>query len=975
MCGGAARDEQSVRLVDDLIEIQVAPVVSALQQRNISRSILRVSGGECCYSSTVEKVVARSSRVFDGFDKRRVFSAGDWPSALTRSLISSMVPSTIRHFDSVLPRFGDASLGKMVSRIQARHALRGLVFTLSDLVASLDGSDSRLIELCIRFVLTQVVDSVVFEDYVSEAERMSASGTADEGLKGKDKAVRNLVGSFGGRQDSPEKIQIQNSDVSSRESLQEAVIGLFVSLSSRPDIQSLSSGILTILRDLSSQYKPRISPREFHNCLAFAIGSIASCCSSSDPVVYTVTCKIMNELLGGSLVRNGGGAEAHDSASKTRLPVLEDIPQEYSRILPRLFSMLYGSQEARQEPTLCRFEALDRDKYLDYRMDSGDSPGAEKLSVYEIYSISLCKALYSESPAERVGAAHIFGSLSKGISARRLRDFGILEAMEGVLRSPDGQKSSEAGSLEGVLLCIGSLSLYLGYMIEPYTIQFLKSLMHLFSGGDQRIRFYSEKSAEVIIKNLSRRSSGGSSSRFGFPSKGIGGGAGDSAQDGLADQEPGDQLHLPGSDNVPDRPDGAELQEGAPVFEVGDERGGTDLKKDAIQVLTCLLLLLSDRSDVDPFLPLIENSIHITLTDPIPEIRLLTAKLCRALVTVTGQEKSSSLLSWLFRTLAMEVGQTLKSGVSASLAEVLSAFGIDKFKKILPFIVSQIQKMDDDGNGDDESPPHPGDASDPVSSSGPASAASVREGYIGLFVYLPQSFGEDLGPLMPGILPVLLSRLGDEVDSVREVALKACKALVVHSAQQLLAAGDSPQQTHQGSAGRHWPRPQRALLCPGRGRLLDAQEILHPGRDLHGSERRERVRQEQCSSLVEVFGAEHPPDAQGYTDHLDPEDHQCIVRVQLRERPLYRGPELEGPARQVRERLLQQAPPDILPEPGGVFARVRPADLRGRGRRLSQQVGESRVVHWRLGDLEDREEGRLEGFGSVLPAGDQDGAA
>ncbi|KAJ1615008.1 GCN1 domain-containing protein [Cryptosporidium canis] len=570
MCGGAARDEQSVRLVDDLIEIQVAPVVSALQQRNISRSILRVSGGECCYSSTVEKVVARSSRVFDGFDKRRVFSAGDWPSALTRSLISSMVPSTIRHFDSVLPRFGDASLGKMVSRIQARHALRGLVFTLSDLVASLDGSDSRLIELCIRFVLTQVVDSVVFEDYVSEAERMSASGTADEGLKGKDKAVRNLVGSFGGRQDSPEKIQIQNSDVSSRESLQEAVIGLFVSLSSRPDIQSLSSGILTILRDLSSQYKPRISPREFHNCLAFAIGSIASCCSSSDPVVYTVTCKIMNELLGGSLVRNGGGAEAHDSASKTRLPVLEDIPQEYSRILPRLFSMLYGSQEARQEPTLCRFEALDRDKYLDYRMDSGDSPGAEKLSVYEIYSISLCKALYSESPAERVGAAHIFGSLSKGISARRLRDFGILEAMEGVLRSPDGQKSSEAGSLEGVLLCIGSLSLYLGYMIEPYTIQFLKSLMHLFSGGDQRIRFYSEKSAEVIIKNLSRRSSGGSSSRFGFPSKGIGGGAGDSAQDGLADQEPGDQLHLPGSDNVPDRPDGAELQEGAPVFEVGD---------------------------------------------------------------------------------------------------------------------------------------------------------------------------------------------------------------------------------------------------------------------------------------------------------------------------------------------------------------------------------------------------------------------
>lgn len=846
---GGSLEEQGERLVDDLVEILVVPVVSTLQQRNLSRSISRVSSDGRHCSSTVKKVMERSARVFSGFEKRRVFTAQDWPGTLTRSLISGMVPDTIRHLDSVLPRFVESESEKMVSRIQARHALKGLIFVLSDMAVDLDGLDSVQIEVCIRFVLTQVVDSVVFEDYVSEGERMAAAssggGDGGDGFKGRDKkGVKNFVGSFASRQDSPEKTRIRGYDLASREDLQKAVVDFFVSLSSRPDIQDLSSGILIKLRDLSSQYKPRINPREFHNCLAFAIGSIASCCSSSDQVVYKVTGKIMNELLSGSLVRKDGRSDPSESALKAaRLPELTDIPQEYSRILPRLFGMLYDDRGCGEEDgRITRFEALDKSRYLRYRMDSEDSFCGERLSVYELYSISLCKALFSESPEEQIGAAHIFGSLSKGITARRLRDFGILEAIEDALKSHDCQRGGETGSLEGLLLCIGSLSLYLEYIIEPYTIQFLKSLMHLFSGGDQRIRFYSEKSAEIIIKNLSRYGARlilpiitegieEKQWRIKLTSLQLLGIMALNSPHQLSSYLPRaiQTIYQATSDSHPKVSEAAretlfkmvsliknpevscisqdltaslidptelnfkrallslksvtfvhavDITTLSLIFPVLlktiQERGGTDLKKDAIQILTSLLLLLSDKTDLDPFLPLIENSIHITLTDPIPEIRLLTAKLCRALVTVTGQEKASSLLGWLFRTLAMEVGQTLKSGVSASLAEVLSAFGIERFRKILPSIISQIQKVEGD-----HQPVLSGENRQEQAISWDSAAASIREGYIGLFVYLPQSFGEDLGPLMPEILPVLLSRLGDESDSVREVSIKACKALVV----------------------------------------------------------------------------------------------------------------------------------------------------------------------------------------------------
>lgn len=56
--------------------------------------------------------------------------------------------------------------------------------------------------------------------------------------------------------------------------------------------------------------------------------------------------------------------------------------------------------------------------------------------------------------------------------------------------------------------------------------------------------------------------------------------------------------------------------------------------------------------------------------------------------------------------------------------------------------------------------------------------AHVREGYFSLLSCLPNSMEEKLESYIPRILPTILGGLSDEMESVREVALKAGHGMV-----------------------------------------------------------------------------------------------------------------------------------------------------------------------------------------------------
>ena len=61
------------------------------------------------------------------------------------------------------------------------------------------------------------------------------------------------------------------------------------------------------------------------------------------------------------------------------------------------------------------------------------------------------------------------------------------------------------------------------------------------------------------------------------------------------------------------------------------------------------------------------------------------------------------------------------------------------------------------------------------------SVANVREGYLSLFIFLPKAFGDRFGQHVARALPVIVKGLADDMEAVRDCALRAA---------QVWAAGD-----------------------------------------------------------------------------------------------------------------------------------------------------------------------------------------
>ena len=57
-------------------------------------------------------------------------------------------------------------------------------------------------------------------------------------------------------------------------------------------------------------------------------------------------------------------------------------------------------------------------------------------------------------------------------------------------------------------------------------------------------------------------------------------------------------------------------------------------------------------------------------------------------------------------------------------------------------------------------------------------SATVREGYLSLFVFLPKAFGDAFGEHVDKVFPVVLLGVNDDTEPVRDVAMRACQVLV-----------------------------------------------------------------------------------------------------------------------------------------------------------------------------------------------------
>ncbi|KAK4548898.1 hypothetical protein LTR36_008671 [Oleoguttula mirabilis] len=177
------------------------------------------------------------------------------------------------------------------------------------------------------------------------------------------------------------------------------------------------------------------------------------------------------------------------------------------------------------------------------------------------------------------------------------------------------------------------------------------------------------------------------------------------------------------------------------------ERSGT--KRKAAQIIGSLAHL-TERKDLTAHLPILVAGLRLAIVDPVPATRATASKALGSTIEKLGEDALPDLIPSLMQTLKSETGAGDRLGSAQALSEVLAGLGTSRLEETLPTILQN------------------------VSSSKP----SVREGFMSLFIFLPACFGQSFANYLARIIPPILAGLADDVESIRETALRAGRLLV-----------------------------------------------------------------------------------------------------------------------------------------------------------------------------------------------------
>ncbi|XP_073102669.1 protein ILITYHIA [Elaeis guineensis] len=195
-----------------------------------------------------------------------------------------------------------------------------------------------------------------------------------------------------------------------------------------------------------------------------------------------------------------------------------------------------------------------------------------------------------------------------------------------------------------------------------------------------------------------------------------------------------------------------------PIVHRGLRERSADTKKRAAQIVGNMCSLVTEPKDMIPYIGLLLPEVKKVLVDPIPEVRSVAARALGSLIKGMGEENFPDLVSWLLDTLKSDSSNVERSGAAQGLSEVLAALGQEYFERILPDIIRNCSHQ----------------------------RASVRDGHLTLFKYLPRSLGVMFQNYLQVVLPAILDGLADENESVRDAALSAGHVFVEHYAMTSL---------------------------------------------------------------------------------------------------------------------------------------------------------------------------------------------
>ncbi|KAF7549001.1 hypothetical protein G7Z17_g6686 [Cylindrodendrum hubeiense] len=182
------------------------------------------------------------------------------------------------------------------------------------------------------------------------------------------------------------------------------------------------------------------------------------------------------------------------------------------------------------------------------------------------------------------------------------------------------------------------------------------------------------------------------------------------------------------------------------------QRGLSDrsnTKRKAAQVIGSLAHL-TEKKDVIMHLPVLVAGLKIAIVDPVPTTRATASRALGSLVEKLGEDTLPDLIPGLMETLKSDTGAGDRLGSAQALSEVLAGLGTTRLEETLPTILQNVE----------------------------SSKPAVREGFMSLFIFLPVCFGNGFANYLGRIVPPILAGLADDIESIRETALRAGRLLV-----------------------------------------------------------------------------------------------------------------------------------------------------------------------------------------------------
>lgn len=175
----------------------------------------------------------------------------------------------------------------------------------------------------------------------------------------------------------------------------------------------------------------------------------------------------------------------------------------------------------------------------------------------------------------------------------------------------------------------------------------------------------------------------------------------------------------------------------------------SNTKRKAAQVIGSLAHL-TEKKDVIMHLPVLVAGLKLAAVDPVPTTRATASRALGSLVEKLGEDTLPDLIPSLMQTLKSDTGAGDRLGSAQALSEVLAGLGTTRLEETLPTILQNVE----------------------------SSKPAVREGFMSLFIFLPVCFGNGFSNYLGRIVPPILAGLADDIESIRETALRAGRLLV-----------------------------------------------------------------------------------------------------------------------------------------------------------------------------------------------------